>query len=181
MKMNEIGDNYMTKFEELTDIYTNAGKDFDNYRWNCIEFAIKIGEGVADYLECEKEDIQYYLTSNLSGKPQEANKSREAHPRDALILENDTFWHYGMGVNLYFESNKNPATTYIFDLALKGEKTNFIVKFPSQQKEFNIDPDKPEDFHPMNEFIYDAIKNRFENELEKFLKHKSTEHYPGYM
>jgi hypothetical protein len=174
-----VGDG-MTRFEELCKIYTKAEKDFSNYRWKCIDFAVEMGDGVADYLECKKEDIQYYLVSN-AGQPGEATQPKEAHPRDALFLENDTFWHYGMGINLYIEGIKNPAMSYIFDLAIKGKKNNFVVDFPKQQKKFDIDPNKPEDFQPVHEFIFDEIKNRFDNELEKFLKHKSTEHYPGYI
>ena len=169
----------MIKFEELCKIYTNAGKEFNNYRWKCIDFATKIGEGLADYLECNTDDIQYYLVSNI---PQSnvAKLPQEAHPRDALFLEDDTFWHYGMGINLYMEGIKNPATTYIFDLAIKENK-NFIIKFIKQQQEFNINPSKPADLQTVYEFIFNEIKGRFDNELEKFLKHKSTEHYPGYI
>ncbi len=170
----------MTKFEELCKIYTKAGKDFNDYRWKCIDFATEMGEGLADYLECNKDDIQYYLVSTVA-QPKEATPPQEAHPRDALFLEDDTFWHYGMGINLYMESIKNPATTYIFDLAIKEENKNFIIKFLKQQQEFNIDPSKPAQFQPMYEFIFDEIKARFDNELEKFLKHRSTEHYPGYI
>ena len=170
----------MTKFEELCRMYINAEKNFSNYRWKCIGFAVVMGEGVADYLECNRGDIQYYLTSNLD-QSQGMNQPKEAHPRDALLLESDTFWHYGMGVNLYREDNKNPAMTYIFDLALKGEENNFLVRFPKQQKEFKIKKDEPEQLQQIYEFIFDEIKDRFENELEKFLKHQSTEHYPGYM
>ncbi len=170
----------MTKFEELCKIYTDAGKDFNNYRWKCIDFAQNMGEGLADYLECKKEDVQYYLVSNLP-QSDEARLPQEAHLRDALFLEDDTFWHYGMGINLYMEGIRNPATTYILELAIKEVNKNFIIKFIKQQQEFNIDPSKPEDLRPVYEFIFDEIKGRFDNELEKFLKHRSTEHYPGYM
>ncbi len=115
------------------------------------------------------------------GESKEINLPREAHPRDALFLENDTFWHYGMGVNLYMADIKIPATTYIFDLAIKEENKNFIIKFIKQQKEFNINPLKPAEFQPIYEFIFDEVKSRFENELEQFLKQRSTEHYPGYI
>jgi hypothetical protein len=169
----------MTKFEELCKIYTTSGKEFIDYRWKCIDFAVILGEGVADYLECSKEEIQYYIVSNL-GQPGQT-QPQEAHPRDALFLENDTFWHYGMGINLYMEGIKNPGMTYIFNVAIKEEKNNFLVEFPEQQKVFNVNPEKPENLHPIYEFIYDTLKNRFENELEKFLKHQSPEHYPGYM
>ncbi len=164
----------MTKFEELCKIYTESGNDFNNYRWECIDFAKDIGKNVANYLECKEEDIQYYLYDK-DGKPV------EAHPRDALILQDDTFWHYGMGINLYLVGNKNPAMPFILDLAIKGDKNRFIVEFPTLKKEFNVNPDKIEDFKPMNDLIFNTIKDRFENELEKFLEHKSAEHYPEYM
>ncbi len=49
-----------------------------------------------------------------------------------------------------------------------------------EKKEFSIDPSKPEDFNQVYEFIYNIIKNRFEQELTKFLEHKSSEHFPEY-
>ncbi|HEX3013902.1 MAG TPA: hypothetical protein VHO92_06500, partial [Methanobacterium sp.] len=140
----------------------------------CIDFAKEMGNKVANYLGCKSEDIQYYLYDK-DGKP------IEAHPRDALTLDNDTFWHYGMGINLYMAGDKNPSMPFILKMAIKGDKDGFIVEFPQLKKEFNIDPDKPEDFKPLNHLIFNAIKDRFENELEKFLKHRSVEHYPEYM
>ena len=165
----------MTKFDELNKIYTNAENDFKNYRWTCIEFAVKLGKGLANYLGCEYEEIQYYQPPDNEGK------SIEAHPRDALLIDTDTSWHYGMGLNLYVENNKdNPAMTYIFDLALKKDNENFGLRLMKEKKEFNFDPNKPEDFKLFYDFIYNTIKNRFEEELTKFLTNKSHEHFPEY-
>jgi hypothetical protein len=164
----------MTKFEELNKIFTKSGEEFINYRWKCIEFAKNIGNNLAKYLECNEEDIQYYLYDK-DGKPM------EAHPRDALVLSNDTFWHYGMGINLYPEGSKNPAPPFIFHMAVKGDKDKFTVQLPDLKKEFDIRPDNPENFKPINDLIFNTIKDRFENQLEKFLKHQSMEHYPEYM
>lgn len=77
--------------------------------------------------------------------------------------------------------DKNPSMPFILKIAIKGDKDGFIVEFPQLKNEFNIDPDKPKNFKPLNHLIFSAIKDRFENELEKFLKHRSVEHYPEYM
>ena len=165
----------MTKFEELNQIYTNAENDFKEYRWNCLNFAVQVGKGLAEYLECDYDEIQYYRP------PDKDNKSMEAHPRDALLIDIDTSWHYGMGINLYVEGNiDNPAMSYIFDLALKKEDGNFGLRFTKEKKEFTLDPKDPTSFIPVYDLIYTIIKNRFEQELEKFLNHKSTEHFPEY-
>ena len=165
----------MTKFDELNKIYTNAEKDFKDYRWTSIEFAVKLGKGLAKYLECDNEEIQYYLPPDKEGK------AIEAHPRDALLIDTDTSWHYGMGLNLYVENNKdNPAMTYIFDLAMKKDNNNFDIRLMKEKKEFKIDPSNPEDLNIFYGFIYSTIKNRFEEELTKFLSNKSNEHFPEY-
>jgi hypothetical protein len=165
----------MTKFEELNQIYTKAEKDFKDYRWKCLEMAIELGKGLADYLECDHDEIQYYRPPDKEGK------AIEAHPRDALLIDTDTAWHYGMGVNLYVENNKdNPAMTYIFDIALKKDNGNFAIRFDKEKKEFSLDTSKPEDFNQIYDFIFNIIKNRFEQELTKFLEHKSSEHFPEY-
>jgi hypothetical protein len=165
----------MTKFDELNKIYTTAEQDFKDYRWNCIEFAIKLGKGLANYLECDYEEIQYYQPPDNDGK------AIEVHPRDALLIDKDTSWHYGMGINLYVENNMDdPSMTYIFDLALKKDKENFILNLLNEKKEFNLESSKPEDLKPFYDMIYNTIKNRFEEELTKFLKNKSYEHFPEY-
>jgi hypothetical protein len=165
----------MTKFEELNQIYTKAENDFKDYRWKCINFAVKLGKGLAEYLECDYDEIQYYRPPDKDKKPM------EAHPRDALLIDIDTSWHYGMGLNLYVEGNiDNPAMTYILDIALKKADGNFGLRFIKEKKEFTVDPDDPESFIPVYDMIYNIIKNRFEQELEKFLNNKSTEHFPEY-
>ncbi len=164
----------MTKFEELCEIYTNAENDFYNYKWKCIDFAKKMGNEVANYLGCKTEDIQYY-SYDKEGNPQ------EVHPRDALFLRKDTFWHYGMGINLYISGNKDPSMSHQFEMAIKGKKKSFIVQFPKLNEKFTINPNKPEDFQEFNDLIFNNIKDHFENQLEKFLKQESVEHYPEYM
>jgi len=164
----------MTKFEEICEIYTQAENDFYNYKWKCIDFAKNMGNEVANYLGCKTEDIQYYSYDN-EGNP------HEAHTRDALFLRKDTFWHYGMGINLYIIGNKDPSMSHLFDLAIKGKKKSFIVQFPELKEKFTINPTKPEDFQPVNDLIFNNIKDRFEDQLEKFLKQESLEHYPEYL
>jgi len=165
----------MTKFDELNKIYTTAEKDFKDYRWTNIEFAVKLGKGIANYMGCDYEEIQYYQPPNKEGK------AIEAHPRDALLIDTDTSWHYGMGLNLYVENNKdNPAMTYIFDLALKKDNNNFGLRLLKEKKEFKIDPNNPDDLNTFYDYIYNTIKNRFEEELTKFLTNKSHEHFPEY-
>lgn len=165
----------MTKFEELNKVYTKAEEDFKDYRWKSINFAIKLGKGFADYLECDYDEIQYYRPPDNKGKAQ------EAHPRDAVLIDVDTSWHYGMGVNLYLKENQvNPAMTYIFDFALKKDNGNYLVRLDKEKKEFTIDPNNPDDFIPLYDTLYSAIKSRFEEELDKFLSQKSAEHYPEY-
>jgi hypothetical protein len=163
----------MTRFEELCKIYTQAAEDFMDYRWRNINFATQMAKGLAKYLECEIDDIRYYL-------PDKEGQPKEAHLSDALLIDNDTFWHYGMGVNLYVKGNKTPAMTYIFDLALKEEKDKYIVQFVKEKKEFIINPAVMADLNQVYDLIYNSIKSRFEGELEKFLKHKSFEHFPEY-
>lgn len=165
----------MTKFEELNKIYTAAEQDFKNYRSNCIEFAIQLGKGLANYLECDYEEILYYQPPDNEGKAIEVNA------RDALLIDKDTSWHYGMGINLYVENNMDdPSMTYIFDLAIKKDKENYIISLLNEKKEFNFESSKPEDLKPFYDMIYNTIKNRFEEELTKFLTNRSYEHFPEY-
>ena len=70
--------------------------------------------------------------------------------------------------------------TYIFDLAMKKDKDSFDIRLLKEKKEFKIDLNNPEDLNTFYEFIYNTIKNRFEEELTKFLSNKSREHFPEY-
>jgi len=165
----------MTKFEDLNKIYTKAEEDFKKYRWECIDFAVQLGKGLANYLECDYDEIAYYRP------PDKDAKAMEAHPRDALLIDTDTLWHYGMGLNLYVANNKdNPSMTYIFDISLKKDNGNFAVRLMKEKKEFSFDPNKFDDFDQLYDLIFNIIKNRFEKELTKFLKNQSAEHFPEY-
>ncbi len=55
-----------------------------------------------------------------------------------------------------------------------------VLDLLKEKKEFSIDPNKPENFNQLYDMIFNLIKNRFEQELTKFLEKKSSEHFPEY-
>lgn len=165
----------MARINELNQLYTKADEEFFAYQKRCTDFVLDIKRGIAEYLECEISDIPLFPPK------EDYDNTGSVSPRGALKLKDDTFWHFGLGVNLYKIGQKDPDMAYIFEIAFKGNDNKFILKIDADSKEFVINPQIDNDLEQVYEYIYNKIKNRFDNELEKYLnQYNDSEQYRHY-
>jgi hypothetical protein len=151
----------MSRFEELCESYTSARKRYFNYENECMEFGIKMMNGLKEYLECPPEQVNYYPPD----KESDPNVSYNIH--GATKLGDDGFWHVGIGIGLYEVPNGRPQENVRSTLLIKKEDGRFIVKYGRESKdEFRICEDDEDDLKKFYDYIFDEIKELYDKQLE---------------
>ncbi len=164
----------MSKFKELCKAYETARINFFDYRRDCHTFASKLIDGLIDFLQCPKEQIKFIPLK----KDYESDFTYTL--MGAMHLNDDTFWHLGVGITLYKEPNIFPHETVLISFLIKEKSDSFTVKLGDSGKEFEILKDKPEDFNEIYEFIFNQIKETYEKGLKRFLEQKETSREIGF-
>jgi hypothetical protein len=151
----------MSRFEELCESYTSARKRYFNYENECMEFGIKMMNGLKEYLECPPEQVNYYPPD----KESDPNVSYNIH--GATKLGEDGFWHVGIGIGLYEVPNGRPQENVRSTLLIKKEDGRFVVKYGRESKdEFRICEDDEDDLKKFYDYIFDEIKELYDKQLE---------------
>jgi hypothetical protein len=151
----------MSRFEELCESYTSARKRYFNYENECMEFGIKMMNGLKEYLECPPEQVNYYPPD----KESDPNVSYNIH--GATKLGDDGFWHVGIGIGLYEVPNGRPQENVRSTLLIKKEDGRFVVKYGRESKdEFRICEDDEDDLKKFYDYIFDEIKELYDKQLE---------------
>ncbi|MGB9937216.1 MAG: hypothetical protein ACPK7O_05800 [Methanobacterium sp.] len=151
----------MTRFEELCESYANARKRYFNYENECMEFGMKMVNGLKEYLQCPPEQINYYPPD----KESDPNVSYNIH--GATKLGEDGFWHVGIGIGLYEAPNVRPQENVRSTLLIRKDDGHFIVKYGRESKdEFRICEDREEELDKFYEHIYEEVKELYDKQLE---------------
>lgn len=164
----------MSKFKELCDAYTLSRKKYFDYWDACAIFATNLVNGVVDYFECPREQISF-IPLKETPKPNTTYTLR-----GAMHLDEDTFWHLGVGLTLYTAPNIFPHERTILPFLIKKVDDNFIVKLGPEGKEFRDSTDKSDRFKEFFDFIFIKIKERYEKGLQKFLEQNETTRKIGF-
>ncbi|MFA6583629.1 MAG: hypothetical protein WCS77_04960 [Elusimicrobiaceae bacterium] len=164
----------MSKFNQLCKAYATARKSFFDYRDECFEFTSWLLEGLVSYLDCPVEQIGYFP---LKGDFQPGHTYTLM---GAMDLEDDTYWHFGMGITLYEQKKKFPHETVLFEFMIKKADGKFTVKMDAEGTEFHIAKDDPASAHKLYEKIYEEIRESYSSGLQHFLEEDETARKIGF-
>lgn len=155
----------MTKFEELCNSYRLSRKKYFDYKNECVNFAEKLVNGMIAHFECPKEQIKYFSPKDQVIPDNYSFQSL----RGLMTLEDDTFWHFQIGLTLY-ESPEiiTPREIVTIHILLKKVCESFIVKINTFEEKFEIYSNKPADFKNFYEFIFNKIKEDHEKDAAIF-------------
>ncbi len=156
----------MTKFEELCSSYRLSRNKYFDYRNECVNFAEELVRRMINYFQCPKEQIKCFSPKD------QVMPDNHSHQllRGVMILEDDTFWHFGIGLTLYESPDIKPCETVTIHILLKKVPEPFIVKINTFKETFEIYRTNPADFEKFNEFIFNKIKEDYEKDFEIFFE-----------
>ena len=152
----------MTKFEELCAAYGEMKRQYHANRRECMDFVGAMWHGLREYLGAPEGMVSLYARSgSWAGRKVDG-------PSAAMNLADDTFWHFGLALDIFEETGQMPFHTIGFELKLKklGGKFTLVVE---QGPQFELTGEGPDRFRPFFDYIYEYVKARYQNAFSEFL------------
>lgn len=165
----------MTKYQELCSIFTKArNKYFDNRR-ACLNFTTNFIGGLTNFLQCPEEQVKIFpfegerepgFTYTIAGE---------------MKLDNNSFWHLRIGIELHQDSDILPYDIITFPIFIKKPNDHFILKLGSEGERFEIHDNDEDEFKSVFEQIFKKIKDIYEQDIQKFNEQKNTVKKMGFI
>lgn len=171
--MSEVA---MSKFHELSQIYSQSRKKFFDYQSDIHRFAKSLTQGLIDYLSIPAKHVKLFPVFG------EIKPDTEYSVKEAIMLGDDNFWHLGIQIDLICDECRTiPAQPILLNIGLKQEEGRFLVKLSQKEKGHEIREDKDADLHEFYEFIFESIKKSMQTGLLKFLEKEPTPCRVGFL
>jgi hypothetical protein len=152
----------MSKFEELCSAYSEVKREYNTYHHECMAFVGMLVDGLREYLDAPEGDVTLYAKSgSYMGRKVDG-------PAAAMHLDDDTFWHFGVAIDLYEETNQMPMHCVGFDMRLKKVGHKFMLHVEGGPP-FELSKENPDRLVPVYDFMFQFIKARYENSFSEFL------------
>ena len=161
----------MTRFNELCSAYAEVNRQYGVYRTECMAFVGQLVTGLRQYLEAPDGFVSLYAKQgSFAGRKVDG-------PTAAMHLADDTFWHFGIALDLYEESGQLPYHCVGFDFRLKRVGNKFMLHVDSGPV-FELTKENPDGFGPVYEYLFQFVKNRYQDSFSEFvLKGDSTRRF----
>lgn len=146
----------MSRYELLCAALRDVRERFQLARTDCYELAGALIAELRDYLGAEEEHVSFYATlGSWAGKKVDG-------PASAMNLGDDTFWHFGIAIDVVEVEGQMPCHTIGFDLRLKRVADHYLLLFVPDGPQFQISAAAPDtDFPAICEHIYQSTLRRY--------------------
>jgi len=157
----------MSRFDDLCAAYRTVLDQFVDYRENCFRLVNELQGGLTVYLGAPDDVVGLFARhGQLAGRKVDG-------PLSALELRADTFWHFGLVIDIYQEEGCFPYHNVGFDMRLKLAHGQFLLQL-DEQPIFEI-PDGPAadrvaGLTRVFESIEATIQSRYEKAFENFFE-----------
>jgi hypothetical protein len=153
----------MSKYDELCQAYANSRKAYVDYRNACFGFAQELLEGLFGFLQVPEGRIRIVPVS------------REPDPEavytlsSAMHLDDDTYWHVGVVVDLVDASGTFPPQAVLLKLLVKRHDGVFFVRLGRDGEDMRVRDGYPQDIAVFMNHVFTAIKESYDQGLQQFL------------
>jgi hypothetical protein len=152
----------MSKYEDMCEAYQRARAAYIRHNDECSDLEATIGTALIDYLSIPAEKISYFAPSD---------RQKPVPPRDALELQEDGRWAYGVAFLLHERSGGLPTRTEALVIRIKSEETRYFVEIAGQGRTHQVDKplgDDKEQIHAILDALCDSILMRYAHDEGHF-------------
>jgi hypothetical protein len=153
----------VSKFDELCQAYASSRKAYVDYRDACFGFAQALIEGLLAFLQVPEGRIRL-VPVNRDPDPEAAYSLA-----GAMHLDEDTYWHVGVVVDLSDPAGAFPPQAVLIKLLVKRHDGAFYVRLGEDDEDMRVRDASPEDLALVMEHVFETIKDSYEQGLQQFL------------
>lgn len=166
----------MSKFLELSQLYSQSRKRYFDYQADIHGFADTLITGLVDYFSIPPRQMKLFPVSGT------ANPERGYSVKEATLLADDNFWHLGIQIDLICdECNTIPTQPILINIGIKQEDDRYLAKISQNDKGHKIRRGEKKDFERFYGHVFESIKKSMESSLLKFLEKESTPCRVGFL
>ena len=150
----------MSRFQDVNKAFAAARKKYDGYYSQCAYFAGAFSRALVDVFGWPRELVTW----------ERPGAGPVAHVEDALMLEEDSYWHLGLLLRL--AEDARPEDTLRIALRFKRAGDRYLLElFPGV--EFDVVEPTSAAFQPVLDALYEEIALHYERGLELFLENRA--------
>lgn len=160
----------MTKFHQLCNAYNTAQSKFDVYKTDCHLFSMEVVRELKSYYNIPESQFSLYKISKQKGF--ELVPSALIH---AIALEEDHYWHFGLGLTVCKAPETLPEELILIHLMFrKNEDEKYFIKYANRDEEFEIKKGDSTSYHLFFDFLLEMILSSYNEHLQQFIGEKTT-------
>lgn len=166
----------MSKYDKLSEVYTQARRTFREYEETCRDFARNLVYGMIDYFEWpQNQEITYIPLGEEIGP-----NDRFYALAGAMRMDNQAFWHFGVELTIDDIGGSNPIP-FLMSFFIKKVGTHFIVKLGPNGREIKIHEDRQGELQPFYEAVFLQIVDFFKNQYQNAITNQTDEQKLGFI
>jgi hypothetical protein len=151
-----------SRFQELCQSLEAARERFAAYRSECVLFAATLSRGLMEYAAWPRELVTYEPVTEAGGAPTQAIE-------DAMHLDGDAFWQFGLRLALEVPSGSRHRDSIRLRVRFKKLETRYIVSLFGAE-DYEVQAPTPEALRPIYDAILNAIGRHYDYGLRLFLE-----------
>ena len=143
-----------------------ARKEFDAFKLETTEAAASLWRNMMEYFEAPQERVTLYRIGQQGG-------FEVANPPvgDVMVLGDDGFWNFGLGITLYCDPSTFPRDTVLLHIRIRRGLDGMIqVQLGGTNQLFSRDPEKPAEYTLFYDHVYTTIIESYRTGLERLVK-----------
>jgi hypothetical protein len=148
-----------SRYQDLCKAFADARASFAAYRSECFFFAATFTRGFGEYSGWPRENTGYERLAAAEATPSQRIE-------DAMHLDADGFWHFGLRLSLEDPKGKGSVLVRI---RFKKLETRYIISLYGTE-DFEVAAPTPEALQPIFDSILNAVNRHFAYGLRLFLE-----------
>jgi hypothetical protein len=152
----------VSRFQELCQSLEAARERLAAYRSECVLFAATLSRGLMEYAGWPRELVYYEPVTEAGGAPTQAIE-------DAMHLDGDAFWQFGLRLALEEPSAGKERDSIRLRVRFKKLETRYIVSLFGAE-DYEVPAPTPEALRPIYDAILNAIGRHYDYGLRLFLE-----------
>jgi hypothetical protein len=146
----------MSRYETLCAALRDLREKYAQHRLDCYALTAQMVDGLREFLGVDEDLVSFFATQgSWQGKKVDG-------PAGALNLGDDTFWHFGVSIDVMEEVDQMPCHTIGFEFRLKRLPEHYLLAIIPDGPQFQVSAAAPEaDLRAVYEHLYQHSLKRY--------------------